>query len=123
MTDRQAELDALRDVYDPCCEERGISIVDMGLIEQVEVEDGNVRIGLVLTTGWCPFVANMSNRIPERLLRLDGVEDVQVEVLWDPVWTNERLSPEAREKLAMPLQELEPYRRRRIAAATANQEA
>ena len=109
-------MDALRDVYDPCCAERGISIVDMGLIEDVRVNGSHVAIDLVLTTGWCPFVAAMSSAIPERLERVDGVESVDVQVVWDPVWTMDRLSEPARAKLAMPLEELEPYRARRSAA-------
>ena len=48
--------------------------------------------------------------------RLDGVDTVDVKVVWDPVWTMDRLSEEAREKLAMPLEELEPYRVGRSAA-------
>ena len=47
---------------------------------------------------------------------LEGVETVDVKVVWDPVWTMDRLSDEAREKLAMPLEELEPYRVGRSAA-------
>jgi metal-sulfur cluster biosynthetic enzyme len=113
--DRAALIDALRDVHDPCCADRGISIVDMGVVEEVHVEGSHVRVDLVLTTGWCPFVANMSSAIPDRLQGLAGVETVDVRVVWDPVWTMERLSPSAREKLEMPLDELEPYRERRLA--------
>jgi metal-sulfur cluster biosynthetic enzyme len=79
------------------------------------VEGSHVRVDLVLTTGWCPFVANMSSSIPDRLRRLAGVDTVDVQVVWDPVWTTERLSPSARDKLAVPLDELEPYRERRLA--------
>ena len=104
--------EALRDVYDPCCADRGISIVDMGVVEDVRVADGRVEVDLVLTTGWCPFVASMSNAIPDRLNGLDGVESVDVRVVWDPVWTYERLSESAREKLSMPLDQLEPLGRR-----------
>jgi len=107
--------DALRDVYDPCCADRGISIVDMGVVEDVRVADGRVEVDLVLTTGWCPFVASMSTAIPDRLNGLDGVESVDVRVVWEPVWTQERLSPSAREKLTLPLEQLIPYRERRIA--------
>jgi metal-sulfur cluster biosynthetic enzyme len=113
--DRAALLDALGDVYDPCCADRGISIVDMGLVEGVHVEGSHVRVDLVLTTGWCPFVANMSSSIPDRLRGVAGVDTVDVRVVWDPVWTMERLSPSARDKLAVPLDELEPYRERRLA--------
>ena len=116
MTDRPALIDALREVYDPCCADRGISIVDMGVVEDVRVDGSHVDVDLVLTTGWCPFVASMSSAIPDRLKHLDGVETVDVKVVWDPVWTMDRLSEEAREKLAMPLEELEPYRVGRSAA-------
>ena len=108
--------DALRDVYDPCCADRGISIVDMGVVEDVRVAGGHVEVDLVLTTGWCPFVVSMSTAIPDRLNNLDGVESVDVRVVWDPVWTQDRLSESAREKLTLPLEELIPYREARIAA-------
>jgi metal-sulfur cluster biosynthetic enzyme len=107
--------DALREVYDPCCADRGISIVDMGVVEDVRVAGGHVEVDLVLTTGWCPFVASMSNAIPDRLGGLAGVESVDVRVVWDPVWTQERLSESARAKLTLPLEELIPYREQRIA--------
>jgi metal-sulfur cluster biosynthetic enzyme len=107
--------DALRDVYDPCCADRGISIVDMGVVEDVRVAGGHVEVDLVLTTGWCPFVASMSSAIPDRLGGLAGVESVEVRTVWDPVWTQERLSDSARQKLSMPLEQLIPYREQRIA--------
>ena len=116
MTDRPALIDALREVYDPCCADRGISIVDMGVVEDVRLDGSHVDVDLVLTTGWCPFVASMSSAIPDRLKRVDGVETVDVKVVWDPVWTMDRLSEEARDKLAMPLEELEPSRVGRSAA-------
>ena len=112
---RDVLIDALREVYDPCCVDRGISIVDMGVVEDVRVDGAHVDVDLVLTTGWCPFVSSMSTAIPERLQRMDGVETVEVRTVWDPVWTMDRLSDSARAKLEMPLEELEPYRQRRIA--------
>jgi metal-sulfur cluster biosynthetic enzyme len=112
--DRAELIEALRDVYDPCCADRGISIVDMGIVEDVRLEGTHVQVDLVPTTGWCPFVANMSSAIPDRLRRLAGVESVGVTVVWEPVWTMERLASSARDKLVMPLDELEPYRERRL---------
>jgi metal-sulfur cluster biosynthetic enzyme len=114
--DRDTLVEALRDVHDPCCADRGISIVDMGVVEDVRVAGDHVEVDLVLTTGWCPFVATMSSAIPDRLRQVEGVETVDVQVVWDPVWTPERLSPSAREALTLPLEELEPYRERRLAA-------
>jgi metal-sulfur cluster biosynthetic enzyme len=114
--DRPVLIDALREVYDPCCADRGISIVDMGVVEDVRIDGSHVDVDIVLTTGWCPFVSSMSTSIPDRLKAIDGVETVDVQVVWDPVWTMERLSESARAKLEMPLEELEPYRARRSAA-------
>ncbi len=64
---RDVLIDALREVYDPCCADRGISIVDMGVVEDVRVDGSHVDVDLVLTTGWCPFVVSMSTAIPEAL--------------------------------------------------------
>ena len=114
--DREVLIDALRDVYDPCCQDRGVSIVDMGIVEDVRHEAGHVEVDLIPTTGWCPFVANMSTAIPERLTQISGVNTVDVKLVWEPAWTPDRLSESARAKLAMPLEELEPYRQARSAA-------
>jgi metal-sulfur cluster biosynthetic enzyme len=108
--DRELLIDALRGVYDPCCQDRGVSIVDMGVVEDVRHEGAHVEVDLIPTTGWCPFVANLSAAIPDALTALDGVETVDVRVVWEPAWTPDRLSPSARAKLSMPLEELEPYR-------------
>ena len=109
--DEATIVEALGDMYDPCCAERGLSVVDMGLVEDVHIDGSRVRVDLVLTTGWCPFVASLSTTIPERLRRLDGVDDAEVNVVWDPVWTEERLSPKGRAELSMPLEQLIPTAR------------
>jgi metal-sulfur cluster biosynthetic enzyme len=114
--DRAVLIDALREVYDPCCADRGVSIIDMGVVEDVRHAGGHVEVDLIPTTGWCPFVANMSAAIPEALKALPGVETVDVKVVWEPAWTPDRLSESARAKLTMPLEELERYRATRSAA-------
>ncbi|MDA1330823.1 MAG: metal-sulfur cluster assembly factor [Chloroflexi bacterium] len=114
VTTRDEIMLALRDCYDPCCRDRGISVVDMGLIHDVRIEESNVEIDMLLTTGWCPFVVNLYQMIEERLKQCDGVENVKVEVLWDPVWTMDRLSESARHALIMPLEPLLPYRDQRL---------
>jgi metal-sulfur cluster biosynthetic enzyme len=54
-------VEALRGVVDPCCRERGISVVDMGLVHDVAVDaaDGDARIDILLTSGWCPFQTDL----------------------------------------------------------------
>jgi metal-sulfur cluster biosynthetic enzyme len=86
-------------VYDPCCQEKGISIVDMGLVKGIEVDGSHAHVKLILTTGWCPFVASIAGRVENSLSSLDGITDTTVEVVWDEPWTPDRLSLEARAKL------------------------
>jgi metal-sulfur cluster biosynthetic enzyme len=90
-------LDSLRDVYDPCCRDKGISVVDMGIVRSAAVgADGRVRVELMLTTGWCPFAARVVSEVRERVEALPGIATADVEVVWDEPWTTDRLSPAAR---------------------------
>lgn len=100
MADIQtAIMDALRSVHDPCCQEKGISVVDMGLVRSVAVDGGEARVELLLTTGWCPFAANLIGMISERVNSLPGVAGSSVEIVWDEPWTTDRLSDDAKRKL------------------------
>ncbi len=93
-------LDALRDVFDPCCQEKGISVVDMGLVRSATTdEDGRTKVELLLTSGWCPFAARVLTEVGDRVRSMPGVSGVDVDIVWDEVWTTERLSPEALQKL------------------------
>jgi metal-sulfur cluster biosynthetic enzyme len=92
-------IDALRSVHDPCCQERGISVVDMGLVRSVDVDGDQARVELVLTTGWCPFTAHLLEAIRERVEALPEVAGADVDVVWDEPWTTDRLSEDARRKL------------------------
>ena len=89
---RETVIRALDECYDPCCRDRKISVVDMGLIESVEIQGGNVSIEMVLTSGWCPFAARLLEMIKEEVGKLPAVDAVDVEVVWDPTWTPERMS-------------------------------
>ena len=86
---------ALSTVYDPCCRERGISVVDMGLVHAVSVRDRHVRVELLLTSGWCPFASRVLTEVQERLEAQPGVTDAEVEIVWDEAWTTDRLSERA----------------------------
>jgi metal-sulfur cluster biosynthetic enzyme len=111
---REAVIGALDNCFDPCCRERRISVVDMGLIESIEILGNRVRVEMVLTTGWCPFAARLLEMVEEEVGSLPEVEAVDVDVVWDPAWTPERMSAGAREKLRLPLERLEPLREARL---------
>ena len=116
---RQKVIRALDECYDPCCRDRKISVVDMGLIESVEIQGANVSIEMVLTSGWCPFAARLLEMIKEEVGKLSEVDAVDVDVVWDPTWIPERMSAEAREKLRLPLEKLAPLRESRLRGESA----
>ena len=95
----EAVIEALRSVYDPCCREQGISVVDMGLVRSVAVRDGRARVELLLTSGWCPFASRVLAEVRDRMTSLPEVGDADVDVVWDEAWTTDRLSPAAARKL------------------------
>ena len=88
-------IDALSDVYDPCCREKGISVVDMGLLRSVSVHDGHARVELLLTSGWCPFAARVLTDVEDAVRARPGIDSCEVEIVWDEAWTTDRLSPSA----------------------------
>ena len=90
---------ALSAVYDPCCREKGISVVDMGLLRSVEVHDRHARVELLLTSGWCPFAARVLTDVEDAIRAQPGVDSCQVEIVWDEAWTTDRLTESARRAL------------------------
>ena len=87
---------ALEDVTDP---EFPMSVVDMGLIYGVRREGRRAQVDLTFTAMGCPAMEYIIADVRERLLREPGVDEVQVEIVWDPPWTRQRLSPKGIEKL------------------------
>ncbi|MDW8148663.1 MAG: iron-sulfur cluster assembly protein [Roseiflexaceae bacterium] len=105
----------LQRCYDPCRKERQVSVVDMGLIEQVRVSGKRVDIDIILTTGWCPFSLHLLQMMEEEVKSIQGVEAVNVQITWNTPWSPERLSATARERLRLPLEQLLPLREARLA--------
>lgn len=84
---------ALRQVKDP---ELDLNIIDLGLVYDVEVEDGDVRIEMTLTSPGCPAGPMITNDAHKAVRALDGVKDVNIEIVWEPYWTPERIDPKVR---------------------------
>ncbi|MBI5379840.1 MAG: metal-sulfur cluster assembly factor [Nitrospirae bacterium] len=96
MVTEEQVLDALRHVVDP---ELGLNVVDLGLIYGVQIEGSEVAVTMTLTTPGCPLHAAMPAGVEAAARSLPGVEAVRVEIVWDPPWSPERMSPDARERL------------------------
>jgi metal-sulfur cluster biosynthetic enzyme len=84
--------DVLRAVEDP---EMGISIVDLGLVVSAERAGSHVAVCITYTAMGCPATELIEGDIAARLRALPGVGEVDLEVVWDPVWTNARLTEDA----------------------------
>ena len=96
-SDRQARIwEALKDVLDP---ELPISIVDMGLVYDVRLDASTVEIDMTFTATACPCMEFIMTDVRTRLLREPAIDEVKINVVWDPPWTNQRLSSEGRELL------------------------
>lgn len=92
-----AILDALRDVIDP---EIGINIVDLGLVYEAQLRDGNARVVMTMTTAACPLGESIAEEARTAILRdVPGVTSVSVDLVWDPLWQPSMMSPAARERL------------------------
>ncbi len=92
-------IEALRTVFDP---EIPVSIYDLGLIYVIDIaENGDTYIGMTLTAPGCPVAGEIPIWIQEAVQPVDGVGNVEVEILWDPPWTPEHMSEAAKLDLGM----------------------
>lgn len=87
----------LQEVKDP--EIPSISVVEMGMIHHVSVGEGTVVIQFMPTFVGCPALKIIEKNIVERITEIEGVREVQVKFIVEPVWTSERISESGREKL------------------------
>jgi metal-sulfur cluster biosynthetic enzyme len=84
----------LRNVKDP---ELGLNVVDIGLIYDITVSDaGDVHITMSLTSPGCPSGPEIMGDVKSVVADLDGVNSVEVELVWEPYWTPERMDPRVR---------------------------
>jgi metal-sulfur cluster biosynthetic enzyme len=99
MITEDAVRKVLRQVKDP---ELNLSIIDLGLVYDVAVqEDGDVDIKMSLTSPGCPSGPEIVGDAQRAVKALDGVKDVDVEIVWEPYWTPERIDPRVRAYLGL----------------------
>jgi metal-sulfur cluster biosynthetic enzyme len=89
---------ALRGVKDP---ELDMSIVELGLVYDVETTDGDVRVKMTLTSPGCPAGPMITNDAYRVIRALEGVRDVNIEIVWEPYWTPERIDPKVRAMMGL----------------------
>jgi metal-sulfur cluster biosynthetic enzyme len=93
MPTREQIIDALRVVEDP---ELGMDIVELGLLYDVEVADAKVKVTYSLTSMGCPVGPMIEQEIRETVASMDGVEETEAELTWDPPWSPDKMSDDAK---------------------------
>jgi FeS assembly SUF system protein len=89
---------ALKEIYDP---EIPVNIYDLGLIYNVEVNDGHALVTMTLTTPHCPVAESMPAEVELRVGSVPGVGDAEVVLVWEPAWDPAKMSDEARLEMGM----------------------
>jgi metal-sulfur cluster biosynthetic enzyme len=96
MVDSKKVKDKLRECYDP---EIPINIVDLGLVYGIEINGAAVKVRMTLTAPGCPLADSITEDVRRKLLEIDGIEKADVDLVWDPPWSPERISEEAKETM------------------------
>ena len=98
MIDETTLRETLRQVIDP---ELGCNIVDLGLVYGLALNDRKVTVQMTLTTRGCPMQESLAWGVQSALLKLEGVEDVDVDLVGDPPWSPDRMTAEGRARLGV----------------------
>ena len=91
-------LEALKDVYDP---EIPVNVVDLGLVYDCNVEDGDVSIKMTLTFAGCGMGPYIAQQAEWRIAEMDGVEDVEVEMVYEPPWSPDMITEDGKAQLGL----------------------
>jgi metal-sulfur cluster biosynthetic enzyme len=93
-------LNALRQVIDP---ELDCNIVDLGLIYDIQIDGGKVRVTMTLTTPGCPMHESIRWGVQNTLLKLEEIDEAEVDVVWDPPWNPAMMTAAGRERTGVVL--------------------
>lgn len=93
MLTKDRVIEALKTVYDP---EIPVNIYDLGLIYDIQVIGADVYVVMTLTTATCPAAAFMPEEVKNVLLEIQGVQNAHVDVVYEPKWTRDKMSDEAK---------------------------
>jgi FeS assembly SUF system protein len=97
ITEEQV-YETLRECYDP---EIPVNIVDLGLVYEVRIKESRVEVDFTLTAPGCGMASSIQEDIRTKILAMDGVEEAEINIVWEPMWTPERMSDDAKMALGM----------------------
>ena len=90
-------ISEIKKIYDP---EIPVNIYELGLIYKIDIDDKNkVDIEMTLTSPNCPVAESLPNSVKDNILKIDGINDVDLKLVWDPPWSKEKMSEAAKLEL------------------------
>ncbi len=98
MVTNDTAWDALRSVNDP---EYPLSIVDLGMVYDVRVENETANVSMTFTSIGCPAIDMIVGDVRDALTAIPGIEHVEVEIVWSPPWTKDKISDRGKKVLAI----------------------
>ena len=90
-------IEEIKKIYDP---EIPVNIYDLGLIYKIEVDDKNkVNVDMTLTSPNCPVAESLPKEVKDNIMKIDGVSDVNLNLVWEPPWNQDKMSEAAKLEL------------------------
>ena len=97
MSKKEQIIDEIRKIYDP---EVPVNIYELGLIYEIKVEDDKLaKIKMTLTSPNCPVAETLPKEVKDGAMQVEGIEDVDLELVWDPPWSKDMMSEAAKLEL------------------------
>jgi FeS assembly SUF system protein len=94
---KEKVISEIKKIYDP---EIPVNIYELGLIYKVEIDEKNkVNVEMTLTSPNCPVAESLPNSVKENIMKLEGVTDVDLKLVWDPPWDKDKMSEAAKLEL------------------------
>ena len=94
---KEKVITEIKKIYDP---EIPVNIYELGLIYKVEIDQKNkVNVEMTLTSPNCPVAESLPNSVKENIMKVDGVTDVDLKLVWDPPWDKDKMSEAAKLEL------------------------
>ena len=94
MTKKDQIIEEIKKIYDP---ELPVNIYELGLIYDIQIKDEKFAIiKMTLTTPNCPVAESLPKEVKEGVMQVDGIEDVELELVWDPPWNKDMMSEAAK---------------------------
>ena len=89
-------IEEIRKIYDP---ELPVNIYELGLIYDIQVKDKKAEIKMTLTTPNCPVAESLPKEVKDGVMQVEGIDDVDLKLVWDPPWTKDKMSEAAKLEL------------------------